>query len=187
LRKAAQSWKNIILLLNNIHGHPYRLHTTTGAPITALSLHGNRGLKNLKVTCWSYSSASIVGVAAIYGSGYSSLARLPTLIRMNKTVLHVLRNQSPLASTFWMVILLALAGCENPATTLEYKKIVCEEWHKSLQTRSSISFTCRQLFQDYSSIKRRKGFPREKDADSEGYTISYTKIRAEIVDYCRNI
>ena len=106
---------------------------------------------------------------------------------MNKTFLQVLRNQSPLASTFWMAILLALAGCGNPATTLEYNKIVCEDWRKSLQNRNSISFTYPQLFQSYGSIKERKGFPKEKDVDGEGYMFSYKKARDMIDDHCRNI
>ncbi len=106
---------------------------------------------------------------------------------MNKTVLHVLRNRSPLASTFWIAILLALAGCGNPVTTLEANTIVCEGWHNSLQDRNSISFTYRQLFNGYSSINERKGFPKEKDVDAEGYMFSYKKARDMIDDHCRNI
>lgn len=115
------------------------------------------------------------------------MARSLRLIRMNKTVLHVLRNRSPLASTFWIAILLALAGCGNPVTTLEANKIVCEGWHNSLQDRNSISFTYRQLFNGYSSINERKGFPKEKDVDAEGYMFSYKKARDMIDDHCRNI
>ncbi len=72
-----------------------------------------------------------------------------------------------------MAILLALASCGNPITNLEYNKIVCKEWHKSLQNRNSVSFACRQLFQGYDSIEGRKGFPREKDVSSGGYKFIY--------------
>ena len=106
---------------------------------------------------------------------------------MNRTVFHVLRSQSPLASAFLMAVFLTLAGCGDSLTTLEYNQLACEEWRNSLQNRSAITFAYRQLFQSHGSIQERRGFPKERDIDGEGYMTSYKKMRAEIADYCRNI
>jgi hypothetical protein len=61
--------------LNNTNSHVQPCHATTGSPLAALSLQGNHGLKNLRVTGWSCSSASIVGVDGKPSNAWSSLAR----------------------------------------------------------------------------------------------------------------
>ncbi len=93
-----------------------------------------------------------------------------------------------LFTIYWATILVVLVACGKPLSTLEFNKLICDDWNKSLKNRSGISFTYSQLFRGLpGSDQGRKSAPLEEYLDGEGYMVSYKKMRAEIESMCREL